>query len=266
MEYEDPFAPVRKDIQFTQIENIRYENMEEFKEKISGLELLCEQAGTFEEIKELYAWLYQEYMKIDTAANVSQVEYHLNMLNEELAEKSLHNQAARSEAYILYEEAIRTVLASPYAQEFSDFIGEDVARQFGGDASRDAEKLAALMIREGELIKEYETISMQDNFTVEYDGKTWNLDTLIREQDKMTEEQYSAISDAIIIQKAEKKVKEITEKKVKEKERELTENLTVDMARKMLKRGVSCELASECTGLCIEMVKKLQEELMQPIE
>lgn len=197
VEYEDPFAPKRKDIHFTQIENIRYENLDKFKESIVKIETLSGQNGTFEEIKQLYTWLYQEYIQIDTAASISRLQYHLDMSSDELAEKSLHNQTVRAEANVLYEEAMRAVLNSQYTQEFTEFIGEDVAQQFEGDPPLDAQKLAALMVQEEALVKEYESSLMQDNFTVEYNGKTWDLDTLIAEQDEITEEDYSAIAKAI---------------------------------------------------------------------
>lgn len=203
IEYEDPHGKERTEIDFSEIENIRYENMEEFKASISRMEEICLESGNLEELKELYLWLYQEYTQIETAAVVSEIHYNLDMLDEELADISIHNDKAYSEAAVLYWDAVRAVLQTEYEEEFTDFIGEDVAVQFSGPPPLDSERLTELLIQESELVKEYDELYMRDeySFTVEYDGKTWDIDSVAHARDELSEDEYVDIVTAITEEK-----------------------------------------------------------------
>lgn len=200
-EFEDPFAPERTEMDFSELAGMRYEGIEEFKKAAERMEQACEEEGALDELKELYKFMYEENIKAGTASAVAQIEYDMDSRNEELAEESLNAQNIRQEMSILYSNAVNKALDSDYGEELTTFIGEDVAELFS-EKPIDPEREAELLNRESQLIMDYEQM-MQKAYTVEIDGEEWDEQKVLAERESLSSEEYYELINAIYEKKNE---------------------------------------------------------------
>ena len=197
--FDDPFELKRTDVDFSELAGMRYEGLDEFKKAAARMEEACTEEGAFDEIKELYDFLYGEIVEIDTSSSVAYIEYSIDFKNEELADQSLREDTVLNEMRMLYEEAVKKVLASGYGEDFASFIGKDVAESFS-EESYDRELELDFSEREDELVMQYYE-AVQQEFSVNIDGEEWTENLLYEKSDMLTDEQYYGILDAILEKK-----------------------------------------------------------------
>ena len=201
VEFEDPFMPERTEVAFSELEGMRYDGFDEFEKSIVRMEDTCSEEGAFQELKELYEFLYGEMNKVNTTSAIASIEYDMDYQNEELAIQSMEEDSLQSEMNMLYEGAIKKVLASPYKERFSEFIGQDVAELFS-DKYSDSERAAEISRKENELVMEYYQAVQQD-FSVDVNDEEWTESKLYEKEDSLTNEEYYEILDAILKKKNE---------------------------------------------------------------
>ncbi|MBQ9991675.1 MAG: 3-isopropylmalate dehydrogenase [Lachnospiraceae bacterium] len=99
--------------------------------------------------------------------------------------------------------------------------------------------------------------SKDNNYYNKVYGFIWKKSKKLKEEAKMREAIHIIYSKEFEEQK-----KRITNEVTKA----VTDEVTINMASKMLKRGLACDAVSEDTGLSLKEVKKLQAELLQTVK
>lgn len=199
VQYEDPFAPRRTEVNFSQLAGMRYGRMDEFKKSVLRMEEACTEEDSLEELKSLYQFLYGEMVEVLTTSAIAQIEYAVDSRSEELSLQTAQEDALLAEMDILYREAIKKVLASGYGQDFRAFIGEDVAAAFSQTLS-DPERIMLLSRREKELVAEYYQ-TIQQTFSIEIQGEQWDQNRLSENRDSFTAEEYKEFRNALLEKK-----------------------------------------------------------------
>ena len=207
---EDPFySGERTDINFS---DIKYErpDAELFFSEAARIKTLCEMPGSFDEISSVYEFLYSGLLEISTASTLSYLQYAKDAKNSRLSEEYEYASNLQIEAADAFDDAVIAALNSMYSDEFTALIGPAVAETYTDAEEPDA--VLELKKRENELCAEYLMLSTKE-YSIEYDGAVWTLDSLYADQ-SLSYEEYSKIGNLIYARKNEDAVElyiELTE-------------------------------------------------------
>lgn len=178
--FDDPFAPERTEISFSDIPTRRYNDIDAFRSNASSLKDLSASENALEQLKEKYNYLYNELMKIQTYFIVSRIRYDIDIRSEALSEEFEYARSIYNEAYMLMQGSVAAVLSSPYKDDFTKVIGEDAAKLHSSQKilTKDEEaRLTALYARESQYINDYYEL-LGKKYTAVYKGKAYTIDDI----------------------------------------------------------------------------------------
>lgn len=197
--YEDPFAVERTDILFSEIEFVRYAQTDEFLQNVERMKALCSQENAFAEISALYDWMYREMLEMDTLYTLAEVAVCMDMKSDRASDEYDHIQTVWAELTVAFADAVGSVLASGYREEFSQLIGPYFTAMYSYVDTEEDARLSELFLTESDLCEEYSDLAGRE-YTVRHDGKDWNGEQLYYSEE-LTDETYYLLYDELMKQK-----------------------------------------------------------------
>ena len=185
--FSDPFSTELKEMSFIDLQTTRID-VEGVINSINQMKELSEKGGSIEELKKLYKELYTSINLLNANYSVSGLLYDIDTQNEELSKAALEHESVYNRVYTLFDDAMKTVLSSKYADEMKKFIGEDVANIYDSEKI-DIELIAELSNKESELINNYMKL-IATPVTVTVDGEEWDINKLYEKMDSFSSDEY----------------------------------------------------------------------------
>lgn|GEM_PF-1658939 len=190
IKFNDPFSTEGEDMSFSDLK-ITEIDVEGLISSIDRMKELSEKEGSLEELKKLYKETYIGMDKISANYAVSNLLYDIDVQNDDLSKSCLEHESTYNRVYTLYDDAMKTLLNSSYADEMKKFLGEDIAALFD-EEKVDIELITELSNEESRLTNEY-TQLLATPVKVTIDGEEWDVNKLYEEMNSLTNDEYLSI-------------------------------------------------------------------------
>lgn len=190
IKFSDPFLTDGKDMKASDLQIVEL-NADDVISRINKMKELSQTEGSLEDIKALYKKNYNDMNQLYANATISKLMYDIDSHNASLSEASLKHESICNNLFVLYNDAIETILDSSYAEEMKKFIGEDVAGIFKSNP-HDTDKLRELLDKESTHINEYMKL-LATPLTVTVDGEEWDINKLYENMNSLPNEKYMQI-------------------------------------------------------------------------
>lgn len=176
---------------FSQIKSQTYDSTT-LDNTISDLEEIAKSRSIFskaEEVKKLLEVLVDEYEHLSTVINLYSINYYCDITDRSLSQKSSDIQKLYLEKYNNVTQCMEDLYNAGFEDELRDASGHDLVEVFleeADDGMSDEEfensynKNSELITQVNEIINEYYSYTEND-YSVEYKGKTWVLSDLFND-------------------------------------------------------------------------------------
>ena len=188
--FSDPFSAEPKEMSFSDLKIIETDE-QSITNSLNTMKELCGKEGSLEELKRLYKETYNGMNQLNSNCTVSDLFYDMDIQNETLSEEKLKHENIFSRVHTLYEDTMKTILSSSYADEMKKFMGEDVAALFD-EEKVNIELVTELSNKESELINDYMKL-LATPVTVMVNGEEWDVNKLYEKIDSLSYDEYLSI-------------------------------------------------------------------------
>lgn len=178
-------------------------DMKNFEKTIDELEKMAENPDnvTEQEVVEKAEILVCEFVHLSTINSIEEVEFNKNTQNKAASEKFTKSNAAYTKSIGKIGDCITALCDAGFTDTLRDILGYDLVNIFTYIDSDYAyeendDENEKLIIEVNDLINEYMSYSDED-FTAEYDGRTWNASTIFDMESSYSEDEIANVAKEI---------------------------------------------------------------------
>lgn len=178
-------------------------DMKKLEKTIDQLEKMAENPDgvTEQEVVEKAEILVYEFVHLSTINSIDEIEFNKNTQNKLASEEFSKSTAAYTKSIGKIGDCITALCDAGFTDTLRDILGYDLVNIFtyidsDYDYSENDDENEKLLIEVNDLVNEYMSYSDED-FTAEYDGKTWNAANIFDMESSYSEDEISEVAREI---------------------------------------------------------------------
>lgn len=178
-------------------------DMKNLEKTIDQLEKMAENPDgvTEQEVVEKAEILVYEFVHLSTINSIDEIEFNKNTQNKLASEEFSKSTAAYTKSIGKIGDCITALCDAGFTDTLRDILGYDLVNIFtyidsDYDYSENDDENEKLLIEVNDLVNEYMSYSDED-FTAEYDGKTWNAANIFDMESSYSEDEISEVAREI---------------------------------------------------------------------